>query len=375
MIQRAIVNNIKKRLNDEKALIILGARQVGKSTLLKQLDKEFKQPCLWWNGDDADIRELLQESNATQLKSLLGNAKTLIIDEAQRIKNIGLTIKIIIDQIKDIKVIATGSSAFELANQVNEPLTGRKWEYLLFPISYQEMEQHSNFLEEKRLLEHRLIYGSYPEIINHLGDEQQRLKQLADSYLFKDILIWERIKKPEKLEKLLQALAFQVGNEVSYNELSKTTGLDNQTVENYIQLLEKTFIIFRLPSFSRNLRNELKKSRKIYFYDNGLRNAVINQFNSINLRNDIGALWENYIISERIKFKNYNQVYANHFFWRTHAQQEIDYIEEQNGKLFAYEFKWNPHTKTKFPKSFLTTYNPQETKVITKENYRDFICK
>ncbi len=211
MIQRAIVDSIKKRLNDEKAIIILGARQVGKSTLLNQLEKYFNQPCLWWNGDDADIRELLKQTNATQLKSLLGNTKTLIIDEAQRIENIGLTIKIIVDQIRDIKVIATGSSAFELINQVNEPLTGRKWEYRLFPISYQELEQHTNLLEEKRLLEHRLVYGSYPEIVNNLGDEQQRLKQLADSYLFKDILIWERIKKPEKLEKLLQALAFQVG--------------------------------------------------------------------------------------------------------------------------------------------------------------------
>ncbi len=375
MIKRVVVDSIKKRLNDEKAIVILGARQVGKSTLLKQLEKHFKQPFLWWNGDDADIRELLKQTNATQLKSLLGNTKTLIIDEAQRIENIGLTIKIIIDQLKDIKVIATGSSAFELANQVNEPLTGRKWEYQLFPISYQELEQHTHFLEEKRLLEHRLVYGSYPEIINNLGDEQSRLKQLADSYLFKDILIWERIKKPEKLEKLLQALAFQVGNEVSYNELSKIIGVDNQTVEKYVQLLEKTFVIFRLPSFSRNLRNELKKSRKIYFYDNGLRNAVINQFNSIHLRNDVGALWENYIISERIKWKSYNQIYANHFFWRTHAQQEIDYIEEQNGELFAYEFKWNTKAKTRFSKRFIATYKPKETRIITPENYRDFICK
>ncbi len=373
MIKRAVVNSIKKRLKDNKALVLLGARQVGKSTLLQEIENDLEKPCLWWNGDDADVREILQKTNATQLKSLLGNTKTLIIDEGQRIENIGLTIKIIIDQIKTIKVIVTGSSAFELANEVNEPLTGRKWEYRLFPISYGEMEQHTNFLEEKRLLEHRLIYGSYPEIITNLGDEKQRLKQLADSYLFKDILIWERIKKPEKLEKLLQALAFQVGNEVSYNELSKITGIDNQTVEKYIQLLEKTFVIFRLPSFSRNLRNELKKSRKIYFYDNGLRNAVINQFNSINLRNDVGVLWENYIISERIKYLNYNNLYANRFFWRTHAQQEIDYIEEKNGQLFAYEFKWNTKAKTKFPKKFVETYTPKETKVITPLNYRDFL--
>ncbi len=368
-----MINSIRQRLADEKAIIILGARQAGKSTLLKQLETDFKAPCMWWNGDDADIRQILADSNATQLKSLLGNTQTLIIDEAQRIKNIGLTIKIIIDQLQHIKVIATGSSAFELANQVNEPLTGRKWEFQLFPIAYQEMEQHTNFLQEKRLLAHRLVYGSYPEIVTHLGDEKQRLKQLADSYLFKDILIWERIKKPEKLEKLLQALAFQVGSEVSYNELSRMAGLDNQTVEKYIQLLEKVFIIFRLPSFNRNLRNELKKSRKIYFYDNGLRNAVINQFNSVNMRNDIGALWENYLISERIKYNHAHSFFANRFFWRTHSQQEIDYLEEQNGKISAYEFKWNSNTKAKFPKKFIDTYQPYKTKVITPDNYRDFL--
>ncbi len=370
-----MINSIRQRLADEKAIIILGARQAGKSTLLKQLETEFKPPCMWWNGDDADIRQILADSNATQLKSLLGNTQTLIIDEAQRIKNIGLTIKIIIDQLQHIKVIATGSSAFELANQVNEPLTGRKWEFQLFPIAYQEMEQHTNFLQEKRLLAHRLVYGSYPEIVTHLGDEKQRLKQLADSYLFKDILIWERIKKPEKLEKLLQALAFQVGSEVSYNELSRMAGLDNQTVEKYIQLLEKVFIIFRLPSFNRNLRNELKKSRKIYFYDNGLRNAVINQFNSVNMRNDIGSLWENYLISERIKYNHTHSFFANRFFWRTHSQQEIDYLEEQNGKISAYEFKWNSNTKAKFPKKFIDTYQPYKTKVITPDNYRDFLVK
>ncbi len=272
LLTRKLKHTINKRLNDNKAIIILGARQVGKSTLLEQLEDSLAEPCIWWNGDNSDIRQILEQSNVSQLKSYLGNAKTLVIDEAQRIKNIGLTIKIIIDQIKNVKVIATGSSAFELANEINESLTGRKWEFMLFPISYQELVQKFNKLEERRMLEHRLVFGTYPEIVNNLGDERERLSNLSNSYLFKDIFTWERIKKPQKLEKLLQALAFQVGSEVSYNELSNMTGIDNQTVEKYIELLELCFIIFRLPTFSRNLRNELKKTRKVYFYDNVVQN-------------------------------------------------------------------------------------------------------
>lgn len=373
MIERIISQSIVDRLRDSKAIIIMGPRQVGKSTLLEQLEGDFEKPVLWWNGDESDVRGLLSETTSTQLKALLGKTKTLIIDEAQRIENIGLLIKLIIDQLKTIKVIATGSSAFELSNKINEPLTGRKWEYSLYPLSYQEMALQKGSFQENRLLEHRLVYGYYPEIVMNEGDEIPRLKQLVDSYLFKDILIWERILKPEKLEKLLQALAFQVGNEVSYNELGNLTGLDNKTVENYIRILEKAFIIFRLPAFSKNLRNELKKSRKIYFYDNGLRNAVINQFNIPELRNDIGALWENFLISERMKFTTYQNLYSNKFFWRTLAQQEIDYIEEYDGKIFAYEFKWSENKKVKFPKKFVETYHPEETIVINRKNFGDFI--
>ena len=373
MILRAITDSIKHRLADEKAIILLGPRQVGKSTLLQQLSPELKTNILWWNGDDADIRSLLTNPTASLLRSLIGKAGTLVIDEAQRIENIGLCIKLIVDQIKDVKVIATGSSAFELANSINEPLTGRKWEYHLYPFSFGEMTNHHGLLEEKRQIHHRLVYGYYPEIVNNPGEEELRLKQLSSSYLYKDILTWERIQKPDKMEKLVQALAFQVGSEVSYNELGQLAGLDNQTTEKYINLLEKSYIIFRLSSLSRNLRNELKKSRKFYFYDNGLRNAVINQFSPATLRQDIGALWENFVISERVKYLAYHQVNYNRYFWRTHAQQEIDYIEERNGEMKAYEMKWNVKAKAKFPKSFMEAYEGTSTAIISPDNIHEFL--
>jgi predicted AAA+ superfamily ATPase len=373
MIKRQLLSKIQEKLSDSKAIILLGPRQAGKSTLLEQLSPHFKTPVLWMNGDDADVRVLLNEPTTTGIKALIGNAGTWVIDEAQRIKNIGLCLKLAIDNIKTVKVIATGSSAFELANQINEPLTGRKWEYHLYPFSYAEMVLHQGMLEEKRLLQHRLVFGYYPEIVLHQGEEAERLKELVNSYLYKDILTWERIQKPDKMEKLLQALAFQLGNEVSYQELGQTTGLDNQTTEKYIDLLEKAFIVFRIGSLSRNLRTELKKSRKIYFFDNGLRNAVINQFSPAGFRQDIGALWENYLMSERVKLLAYERVEANQYFWRTHAQQEIDYIEERNGVMKAFEFKWNPRSKGKIPSTFLKAYPEATTQVITPENIDEFL--
>jgi predicted AAA+ superfamily ATPase len=259
-----------------------------------------------------------------------------------------------------------------LANKINEPLTGRKWEYNLYPLSFSEMANHTSLRDETRMLENRLIYGYYPEVVNNMNHATELLKQLTNSYLYKDILTWERIQKPDKMERLLQALAFQVGNQVSYNELGVTCGLNSETVEHYINLLEKAFIIFRLGTFSRNLRNELKKTRKIYFYDNGLRNAVINQFSPLNIRNDIGALWENFLISERLKNNSYKKNYVNKYFWRSKTQQEIDYVEEKNGKVYASEFKWNSNAKVKFPSSFVETYHP-ETQVISKDNFIEFI--
>lgn len=373
MVERIIQNQIVKRLTDRKAIILLGPRQVGKSTLLEILKPKFFEPITYWNGDQSDIRQLLQNPTSDFLRTVLGNAKTLIIDEAQRIENIGLTMKLITDQIPEVKVIATGSSSFDLANKINEPLTGRKWEFSLFPFSFEEMANHNGFLEERRLLEHRMVFGYYPEIVNNPGDEILRLKTLTDSYLYKDILQWENIQKPEKLEKLLTALSLQVGNEVSYNELSQIVELDKETVEKYIQVLERSFIIFRLSGFNRNLRNEIKKGKKIYFYDNGVRNAVINNFNQIGLRDDVGKLWENFLVSERIKANAYHSNFCKSYFWRTHAQQELDYLEEKNGQFFAYEFKWNENKKVKFPSNFVETYHPTVQKVINKENFHEFV--
>ena len=314
-------------------------------------------------------------TNATSdwLKKQIGKRKFLIIDEAQRIENIGLVIKLIVDQLPGVKVIASGSSSFDLANKINEPLTGRKWEFMLYPLSVEEMSNHTSEREEKRLLSNRLLYGLYPDIVNNPGEERALLKELAGSYLYKDILTWENIQKPAKLEKLLQALAFQIGNQISINELSQITGLDNHTVERYINLLEKAYIIFQLQPFSRNLRNEIKKSRKIYFYDNGIRNAVINQFSPIDLRQDKGQLWENFLICERKKITDYHQRHVNRYFWRNHAQQEIDYVEERDGTVDAFEFKWNPKTKTFFSKSFINAYQPRVTEGIHKDNYLRFV--
>ncbi len=328
---------------------------------------------LWLNADEPDVQELFDNPTSTLLKIELGSIKVLIIDEAQRIKNIGIKLKLITDQLKDIQLIVTGSSAFELSNEINEPLTGRKWEYRLFPMSFEELVNHHGLLKEKRLLTHRLIFGYYPDVVTGAGSEKEILLQLSDSYLYKDVLVWNKIKKSDRLIKLLQALAFQVGNQVSFNELGNTVGLDKETVESYIQLLEQAFIIFRLPTFNRNLRSELKKTRKIYFFDNGIRNALIANFQQIGLRQDTGALWENFMVSERMKYNAYNNKRANTYFWRTSQQQEVDYIEEYDGQIYAYEFKWNTKKNTRITKAFTNAYPQANTKVITPDNFEEFL--
>ncbi len=371
MIARIIEDSIVKNLFKNKVILLFGARQTGKTTLLKNIAQREKD-VLWLNGDEYDIQERFKNATSTSLKSLIGNNKLVIIDEAQRINNIGLGLKLIHDNYPDIQLIATGSSAFELKNKTNEPLTGRKIEYFLYPISYSEMVINHTELVEKRLLATRLIYGSYPEIIKQNDDPINVLKSLSDSYLFRDILMLDSIKKPEKLISLLQALSFQVGSEISYNELGNLIGLDNKTIENYINLLEKCFIIFKLKSLNRNLRNELKLSKKIYFYDNGIRNALISNFQLLEGRLDIGALFENYIISERIKRNSYQNNYVNTYFWRTKEQQEIDYIEEQNGQFEAFEIKWNK-TKLFIPKTFLDAYSYSNTHLINNMNYGELL--
>lgn len=372
MIARTLSATIQENLNTGKAIILMGARQVGKTTLLTQCFEE-KSGVLWLNGDEPDIQRVFQQATSSRLKALFGNSRIVVIDEAQRITDVGLKLKLITDQIKDVQLIATGSSSFDLANQINEPLTGRKWEYQMYPLSFGEMVNHHGLLEERRLLEHRLVFGYYPDIVNNPGQERELLKQLTDSFLYKDILMWEKIKKPDKLLKLLQALAFQVGAQVSYNELGQVCGLDNKTVEKYIQLLEQTYVLFRLGSFSRNLRNELKQSRKIYFYDNGVRNALITNFAQVENRADVGALWENFLVSERVKHIHYAGKWLNNWYWRTKEQKEIDYLEEENGVITAYEFKWSSSAKVKSPKLFLNTYGKSQFMVIHRENFEDFL--
>jgi predicted AAA+ superfamily ATPase len=371
MVDRFLTSKIESRLFKGKAIVLMGPRQVGKTTLLKNLFNGNKDT-LWLNGDEPDVQSLFTEITSSRIKAILGNKRILIIDEAQRINHIGLKLKIIFDSLPDVQIIATGSSSFELANSVNEPLTGRKWEYKMFPLSFGEMVEYHGLLEEKRLLKHRLVYGYYPDVINNYGQEIEVLKQLSESYLYKDVLSWELIHKPEKLIRLLQALALQLGSQVSYNELGQLAGLDSKTVEKYLNVLEQAYVIFRLTSFSRNLRNELKNSRKIYFYDNGIRNALLANFNLFETRTDIGALWENFLVSERIKKLNYSGEWVNSWFWRTKEQKEIDYIEESNGKITAFEFKWNPDIAVRAPKIFSNNYDA-DFRVINYGNFEEFL--
>ena len=372
MIHRILQNKITKNLTLKKAIVVLGARQVGKTTLLKQITHSLDE-VLELNADEPEVRTLLTNANTRQLEKIIGNAKTIIIDEAQRIENIGLTLKIITDQFSQIQLFVSGSSSLDISNQINEPLTGRKLEYQLFPISFQEMVDYHGLWEEKKILETRLVYGNYPEIVMQKGNEITLLKNLSGSYLYKDILTFGNIKKPIVLDKLLRALALQIGSEISYHELSQTVGADKETVEKYIDLLEKAFIIFKLNALNRNVRNEIKKGKKVYFYDNGIRNAIIGNFQSFDLRVDKGALWENYCISERIKKLSYSGFYGNYYFWRTTQQQEIDFIEEIDGKFNAYEFKLNPKKKPFFSITFLNNYPISETKIISPENIEEFL--
>lgn len=373
MINRVLENRIAHRLNKGKAIIVMGARQVGKTTLLNKMFKSQEHEIFWFNGDNSDTVALFENMNASRIKALIGNAKTLVIDEAQRISDIGIKLKQIIDQLPGLQVVATGSSSFDLANKVNEPLTGRKWEYVLYPLSYKELSDHYGILGENRMLPHRLIYGSYPDVINNVGDEQKTLMEISNSYLYKDILDYEGIHKADKLVTLLQALAYQLGSEVSFTELSQLTGLDVKTVDKYITILEQAYIVFRLRSYSRNLRNELKNRRKIYFYDNGIRNAVIRNFAPAEMRGDIGALFENYFIAEKMKLKEYTDDYSLSWFWRTKTQQEIDYLEEKDGILKAFEIKWNPNRKARMPLSFKNAYPEAEFHVVNRDNLFEFL--
>ena len=373
MIERKLDKIIKKQLFKGKVIVIVGPRQVGKTTLLGELVRKSDKRVLALNCDEPEVQTMLTNTNVAKLRAIIGNNELLVIDEAQKVDNIGLTLKLIVDNIKSVQVVASGSSAFELRNRLNEPLTGRKFEYQMFPISSSEIIDTFGLMEERRTLENRLVYGSYPDIVMHPEEARQYLTDLAQSYLYKDLLSLDSIRKPQLLDKLLQALAFQIGSEVSTNELARTLQTDGKTIDKYIDLLEKCYVVFRLGGLSRNLRTELKRAKKIYFYDNGVRNAIIQQFAPVNLRDDIGALWKNFFIAERMKRNHYSGYYCNRYFWRTTLQQEIDLIEESDGAMTAFEMKWNPTKKVLFSKSFTDAYNVKETVVITPDNYMEYL--
>ena len=377
-IKRDLKLILDSKIGKGKVLLLIGPRQVGKTTLLKQMIKSFsaEKKVQFWNCDESDVRQFLSDGNLAKLKSFIGSSDFIVIDEAQRVKDIGLTIKLIHDNFTNVQLAVTGSSSLDLSNTINEPLTGRKFEYNLFPFSTNELVQNSTMLDEAKQLQNRLIYGFYPDVVNNPGDEKEILTNIVNSYLYKDIFEFKEIRKSFVIEKLVQALALQIGSEVSFNELSNLLGIDTMTVQRYVDLLEKAYVIFHLRSYSRNVRNELKKSIKIYFYDNGVRNAIVSNFSPPDLRNDIGNLWENFLISERIKNNAYHNKNAKYYFWRTTQKQEIDFIEEIDGKLFASEFKYNPQkTHTKCPLTFSNNYPEIPFNVVTKENYLDFITE
>ena len=375
MIKRTLQKVLEQYMGKGKAILLIGARQVGKSTLFRMLTETIMEDTLLWlNCDLQNVRDTLTNPTLTTLQLLFGNKNVVVIDEAQRVTNVGMTLKLIVDNFPHIQLLVTGSSALDLHNRLNEPLTGRKIEYHLYPISTGELYASKGLVGLNELFERRMIYGSYPDVL--LGDlpPEKVLIELTDSYLYKDILEMEGLRKSSVLQKLLVALALQVGSEVSYNELSKTVGVDNKTVEKYIDILEKCYIVFRLNSFSRNIRSELTKSKKIYFYDLGVRNAVLRSFAPLDLRQDNGALWENFFIAERLKYNHYADRLVNAYFWRTSDKQEIDYIEEVNGELHLFEMKWNARKqKTKLPNLFVESYRPQQANVITPENYMLFL--
>lgn len=374
-IKRYILPKIKQDLTPGKVVVIYGPRQIGKTTLLNEIRSEIKEKTLFISGEDRFVQEWMSSQSIAILKRNVGDYKVLIIDEAQHINKIGLNLKLIVDHIEGVKVIATGSSSFELANQIGEPLVGRKWQFDLFPIAQMELKEQEDYLSTKENLPERLVFGSYPEVITTIGLDKKRqlLNSIVDNYLFKDILALKDLKRSQKLIDLLKLLAFQIGKEVSISELANNLNVNFTTVEHYLDLLSKIFVIIRVDGFSRNLRKEITKNSRYYFYDNGIRNAVINNFNDLKTRDDIGQLWENYIILERLKKRTYAQIFANQYFWRTYDQKEIDLVEEREGKLFGYEIKWGDK-KIKEPSIWRKTYPNAEFEIINQENYLDFIA-
>ncbi len=373
MLARFIKKAIEDHFFENRVLILYGARQVGKTTLAKAILRDFVGRSLYLNCDEPDIRAELTDATSTRLKSIFGDAELIVVDEAQRVANIGLTLKLAVDVLPDKQVLATGSSSFELANQTTEPLTGRKYEFHLHPLALGEIAADSSEREVRRLLDTRLIYGMYPAVALAGRDRAAEiLRELSGSYLYQDVLAWRDIRKPELLDKLLRALALQLGGEVSLPELGSTLGVDKATVENYLTVLEQAFVIFRLPPFSRNLRNELKRMRKIYFWDVGIRNALINNLNGVDLRTDLGGLWENFVIAERLKAVANARREVRSYFWRSHQQQEIDYVEDDGRRLLAAEIKRKAR-RPRLPRTFAQAYPEAESTLVHPDNLLEFL--
>ncbi|QTD37500.1 ATP-binding protein [Polaribacter batillariae] len=375
-IERAVINLVNKKAQPNKVILLVGARRVGKTRFIKKYIANFAATkVLKLNGEDLDDVELLARRSVANYKRLLKNIDLLAIDEAQHIPNIGFILKLIIDEINGIKIIVTGSSMFDLNNQLGEPLVGRKYTIFMYPLSQIEFSKYENYKITSEKLEERLLFGGYPELV-HLDNWQEKeeyLYEIINDYLLKDILIFQNIKKADKIYNLLRLLAFQVGNEVSLSELGNQLQISKNTVESYLDLLAKVFVVFKVEGFSKNLRKEVTKSSKWYFYDVGIRNALIKNFNLLQNRNDVGQIWENYLIVERLKKQEYQRKVANNYFWRTYDQQELDWLEEKAEKLNAFEFKWNTYKKVKIPTAFNKAYTDASFDVITKENYLDFI--
>lgn len=374
-INRELQTKLTESLKPNRASILLGPRRVGKSILIKQIVGSLGIKHLLLNGENPAVQEEFKNRNLSNLKRLIGNNELLVIDEAQKIPQMGQIAKFIIDEIDGIKIMLTGSSAYDINNEFGEPLTGRKRTFSLYPFSENELLDANGYITLKDNLENRLIYGNYPEVskIDSNTEKREYLDDLVSSYLLKDILAFDSIRNSSKIFDLLRLIAFQIGNEVSYNEIATKLSISKNTVERYLDLLSKVFIIFRLGGYSNNLRKEITKSQKWYFFDTGVRNTIIANLNPISLRNDIGQIWENYVISERVKRQSYNKILSNNFFWRTYDKQEIDWLEERDGNLFAYEIKWSDRKKPKKPAAFAKAYPDSKFKVITPQNYHDFI--
>ncbi len=374
-IDRCIEQNFHEYLKPNKVTILLGARRVGKTELLKRQLTTINEKYLFLNGEDTETLAVLNNRSVENYKRLLGETKLLIIDEAQVIPMIGKILKLMVDSIEGLKIVATGSSVFDLENELGEPLTGRDIELRIFPLAQMELGKVENLIETRGKLEERLVLGSYPELQQYSGwnDKVKYIQKLVNSYLLRDILAFEKLKKPDKIVKLLRLIAFQIGQEVSLPELGTQLGLDKNTVERYLDLLSKVFVIYKVDAFSRNPRKEISKSSRWYFLDNGIRNALVANFNPLELRDDQGQLWENYLVSERIKYQNYSNRFANNYFWRTYNKQEVDWVEERNGLIYGYEFKWSPNKVKGAPSSWKSLYPNAEFITIHPNNYLDFI--